>query len=399
MYDVIIKEGPTPLPATHSQSEQRLAFLDSLRGLAAIYVVLFHMMLVPSPHLAVPDWISQFVIFGRSGVTLFFVISAFSLCLTMPGSYEKPDLRTFYIRRFFRITPLFYFMIVVALARDYFCYGVRHPFLSILSSFSFLFNFTPQWHEGIVWASWTIGVEMIFYVFFPIFYKTSAKLTKIIGALLTFLIVSPVFNQVIEFASLHIPFKDRFFEFSFLHNLPVFLTGILGYYVYARRDAFHITRPVGAVLVLGAFYGFYSLLNGGLKLLFPDPLYWQGVLYTMLLVGTCACPSAILVNGFTRFLGRISYSTYLNHPIVIAALFPFYKWIYALDLSNAVKFGISAVVTITCVIPLSYGTFLLIEKPGIALGRRLIKRGVDCGNLLGSPGSPTVEVHSGSRID
>jgi peptidoglycan/LPS O-acetylase OafA/YrhL len=35
---------------------RRLDFVDSLRGLAALYIVAFHTALVPKPNLAVPHW-------------------------------------------------------------------------------------------------------------------------------------------------------------------------------------------------------------------------------------------------------------------------------------------------------------------------------------------------------
>ena len=62
---------------------RRLDFVDSLRGLAALYIVVFHTAAVPYPALEVPDWARLVVYNGKSAVTLFFVVSAFSLCHTM----------------------------------------------------------------------------------------------------------------------------------------------------------------------------------------------------------------------------------------------------------------------------------------------------------------------------
>ena len=62
---------------------RRLDFVDSLRGLAALYIVVYHMTLVPNPHLEVPHWAQAVVLSGGTAVTLFFVVSAFSLCHTM----------------------------------------------------------------------------------------------------------------------------------------------------------------------------------------------------------------------------------------------------------------------------------------------------------------------------
>jgi peptidoglycan/LPS O-acetylase OafA/YrhL len=58
---------------------ERLHFIDALRGLAALYVLLFHFVMIPQPKLYVPPAIRPLVLNGWSGVTLFFVISAFTL--------------------------------------------------------------------------------------------------------------------------------------------------------------------------------------------------------------------------------------------------------------------------------------------------------------------------------
>jgi len=61
----------------------RLTFLDSLRGLAALGVVLAHFIGYASAHFGLPGLFEPLA-YGRYGVTLFFLISGFSLALTMP---------------------------------------------------------------------------------------------------------------------------------------------------------------------------------------------------------------------------------------------------------------------------------------------------------------------------
>ena len=58
-----------PMGGSRAKSavQHRLAFLDSLRGLAALYVVLYHLTVIPDPDLKLPRWASSWVLYGGSG--------------------------------------------------------------------------------------------------------------------------------------------------------------------------------------------------------------------------------------------------------------------------------------------------------------------------------------------
>ena len=68
---------------------ERLHFIDALRGLAALYVLLYHFVLIPQPNVYVHPAIRPLVLNGWSGVTLFFVISAFTLCFTLDQRKQR----------------------------------------------------------------------------------------------------------------------------------------------------------------------------------------------------------------------------------------------------------------------------------------------------------------------
>ena len=161
---------------------QRLSFLDALRGMAALYVVVFHLMnagLIPIG-LAKPSY-WQPISFGGTGVFLFFVISGFSLCMTMGRHLASPHPTLSYaLSRFFRIAPLYYAMILLSI------YPLRVPHAGGPGIyFAFLFNFAPGQQEGIVMASWTIGVEMVFYVLFPALFRVP-RAGLVVGSLAVF---------------------------------------------------------------------------------------------------------------------------------------------------------------------------------------------------------------------
>jgi len=354
---------------------RRLPFLDSLRGIAAIYVVFYHMALLPNPKLLLPDWASTFVLTGGTGVTLFFVVSGFSLCYTMPAhDSEHGGALSFYIRRFFRIAPLFYFMMAFYLVRDHFYFKANHGFVDIASSAAFIFNLIPGREDGFVWASWTLGAEMIFYVIFPFLVRRVVAVWSLVALFFGTLLLAAAFHEFLDYV-IHDPMvREPFFASSFLRNLPIFVSGILVYRIFAHSAARSaLTARAGLALIMISLYGYYALLSGALNVLFVDPYYWQTVIYSIFLLGLSAYPCAVFVNGITRYLGNISYSIYLVHPSAILFLYPIYTRIYALSMPVTAKFLLSAGITLSVVIAVAAITYRYIEKPGMRLGKILLR--------------------------
>jgi hypothetical protein len=79
--------------------------LDSLRGWAASYVIIYHIALMPNPALRTPAWAAPVVLTDGTGVTLFFVASAFSLCLAQGGAKIATSLSRLTRSADFRIAP------------------------------------------------------------------------------------------------------------------------------------------------------------------------------------------------------------------------------------------------------------------------------------------------------
>ncbi len=284
---------------------RRLESIDALRGIAATYVVIFHVTRIPVPNLAVPDWLSMIVGGGGTGVTLFFVISAFSLCYTMPARLkeERPTL-SFYRHRFFRIAPLFYAMMLATSIRDYYAFSVVHGPDVIFANLLFLFNAIPTFQTGYVWASWTIGVEMIFYLAFPLIYRHVkdiwGALALLLGAMLLFMLVRA--------AIMHLPatieYRQSYVQWSIFRHLPLFVFGIVAFFLAKNLMLIEDERKkriVGLILILAACQLYASLLSGWLPQLFPDVYYWQGIVYALLALGCLLNPLPLIVNRLTSF--------------------------------------------------------------------------------------------------
>lgn len=354
----------------------RLSFLDSLRGLAAAYVLVFHTALVPTPQLEIPAWIRPFMMFGGSGVILFFVISAFSLCLTMDRHQRigRP-LASYMVSRFFRIAPLFYFLLGITLIRDAWVFGSSHSVTEIAASALFLFNFRPGWETGIVWASWTIGVEMPFYVVFPFLYATMTGVVGRLTLLAVSLIAWMIFRHALSLQSLSPEVSGAIQTYSALGFIPTFLIGMLTFDVYQHLSRHRLPNRLGAALIASGVLGL-SLLISDLPVAtikFSSTL--QALSYSLLLLGCALHAPSSLNNALWQFFGRISYSLYLWHPLIIFASAPLYQSIYAMaELPLTVRFLLACLWTLASVTAISYLSYRSVEQPAIELGKRLIKR-------------------------
>jgi len=354
---------------------KRLGYLDSLRGLAALYVLVYHAILLAQPNLIVPDLYAPFFMAGGTGVMLFFVVSAFSLCLTWPR-HEKTGipLSSYFISRFLRIAPLFYFMMIAIYIRDIFVFDTWHSAGKVFINAAFLFNLFPQAQEGYVWASWAIGVEFLFYVLFPLFYYMTSSLWQ----RLTLVFLTGVLTML-YFAwlpTLHIEEATRagFMNSGLLRFLPVFAMGMVAFDVVRRLHDAPNAREIGGALVALSVLVYGAIIAGYLPML--ASIYGQGFCYALLLVGLALHPFWLYVNPLTRFFGKISYSVYLLHPPIVYALSPAYRWIAEMRFakSDAVTFWLSIGLTLAIVTPLAMLTYRFIEVPGIELGKRWIKR-------------------------
>lgn len=354
----------------------RLDFLDALRGLAAAYVVIYHMTLMPQPQLALPRWAEKFTLMGGTGVTLFFIVSAFSLYYTMPmreGS-SKPT-ASFYLHRFFRVAPLFYFLILVSWIRDVWLFDVHHSASAVAASATFIFNLFPMRQEGFVWAGWTIGVEMIFYAVFPLIYAKVRDLHKAIAFIFVTLLFWYFIGLVLDYLVLPEGWRESILQWSTFKHFPIFATGIVLYYWFMDADRESPSaRSKGQAALSAGIFTYLALVQGWLPNILGNPYYFQAVAYGLLFAGLALFPWRLVVNRVTSFLGKVSYSVYLLHPTIVYLLIPVYRRIHEQQADLTVAFIACAGLTFLILLPLAWLAYRLIELPGIRLGKSLEAR-------------------------
>jgi peptidoglycan/LPS O-acetylase OafA/YrhL len=241
---------------------------------------------------------------------------------------------------------------------------------TVLWNVSFLFNIVPAYQVGIVSASWTIGVEMLFYVVFPIVYLYSRRNLTLLVMMVCALILVAAFKAWVFQATLTGAFfgPDGYYEMSAVRNFPVFLVGVFAYDIFTRNETAKLQRRLGVALILAAAVGYLAIPNVAPIVRFP----LRTLVSLLLLLGLAISPTRLLVNRFTRYIGTISYSMYLLHIIVIEGCASYYARIYSLPVHYSIRLIACLTLTLGLTVIIASITFRVIEKPGIALGRRFV---------------------------
>lgn len=339
--------------------------LDGLRALA-VGAVLFHHWFGELGH----SW-TRAAHEGAHGVTLFFVLSGFLITEILLNARQKlPQLglwsvlRTFYIRRTFRIFPIYYLYIGACL--------VAYPALlqSVWWYLSYTFNlqlwltaFNPASPEGnwLVPAlahTWTLCIEEQFYLFWPLLILTVPQ-----RYLWHFIIGTLVFSLGFHFYSLYV-LKNYASE---RHTISAMFALVAGAgLALAKRQGLGLPYPQ---LMLPLTLGVYMLFH------FPiDAVDWPGRNFVMAEGRLPVLLSLYLVYGaYTGFrgwfghllsskpmvtIGRVSYGIYLYH-LVIPFAFDDWNKAYGWNLNEGAMAAICFVV-LTLIVTASW---YLIEQP------------------------------------
>lgn len=359
-------------------TSRKLDFIGALRGIGALTIIIFHMVFIPQPILWVPGILDKYIYNGGSAIILFFIISAFTLYLSLDNrKIETNKFIKFYLRRLFRIGPLFYVMLAFVIARSAFL-AIHFPTEQILLNVIFAFNLFPLYVDGIVWASWIIGVEMLFYLFVPVLYYKVDNFYKSVVFIAVTMIFSYVFNLFLVYIlNFNQDIVDKYLYMNFVAFLPIFGIGISSYYVYKYSILNKIIKYpliISTFLCLCSLILFFIIVH--IKFIRPFPLYFLDALaYSLFVLSLAIFSNKLFVNRITIFYGKISYSTYLIHPLLIYSLIPVYRYIYHNTTFLPIfSFFLCIVFTLLVLTPISLLAHHLIEAPGISFGKRLIAR-------------------------
>lgn len=352
-------------------------FIDSIRGIAILMVVLVH---VASNFLNINSVIDLFSKYCQMGVQLFFVASAFTLCLSSVNrSQEKSPLLAYAVRRYFRIAPIYYLGIILYTLLFYlgvFSYqyenGVNpYSLENIMYNFLFLNGFVPSANNVIVPGGWSIATEMSFYLIFPLLFLFAKQFITSKLRLFSFVCLGIIISQGLDFFMIsqgHYLANNTFLYYNICNQLPCFVIGV-GYYFHSTKVKIQYNKVFDYILFI--LFTIASLAVWSLKIgyLFS----WTPILSCLsfvFLIEIFRKNERLNINLLSS-IGKVSFSMYLFH----------FLFVFSIPLlpSYVVEAGtISMFVLYVLVVFITYlvakVSYIWIEKPFIHLGARIIER-------------------------
>jgi peptidoglycan/LPS O-acetylase OafA/YrhL len=262
---------------SRSLSGQSYVGLDGLRGLAALLVLAEHTGILPT-------------LYGRVGVWLFFALSGF--LLTKPFIAGSVSLPSYYIRRLFRILPMYIIYVLAA----FIFYDVGREWL-----FEHLTFIHPREHL------WTIKQELVFYLFLPlIIWQVSVIKSEYRAGLLYGLAALAGLFLTKDIVALTSP-GDAPVRF----HIGAFLAGMAAAYMPSR----HFTGLLWLLMLCATAFVSLTMIQQGVNL--AGQYSWLfGIVFSFIIISECHRSSRVFSFVPLRAIGVVGYSFYLWHFLV-----------------------------------------------------------------------------------
>jgi peptidoglycan/LPS O-acetylase OafA/YrhL len=302
-----------------TSTHDRFLYIDGLRGLAAIMVVVGHLLAAAEgkstgllgPITAIGDY-------GRYGVQIFFVLSGFVIAHSVVGGiYTGSFLGRFAARRFVRLDLPYWSVIAVEIFLLWLSGKVMAQYMRELPSLDqILANaFYVQVFLGfdhILPIFWTLCYEVQFYIAFVggmvLLSKVadrdtdSATFNRVGIAALAITFILSLSIYVGEMPNPHPAlFVDRWFQFAL---------GVTTYQCYRGR------WPIQYIIIANSLCVIAAIAFGKDSYRIESLLITAGTSIAILASKNFATWRALLTGRAMQFLGSISYSLYLIHPAV-----------------------------------------------------------------------------------
>jgi peptidoglycan/LPS O-acetylase OafA/YrhL len=340
---------------TKEEKRIRLAYIDSLRGIAALLVVFMHNV-QPVATGTLRSVIYDILDPGKVGVVVFFAISGFVIPFSFPRG--PAPLARFVVSRLFRLYPA-YWLSMAAWITVAALIGMTMPsMMNMLANLTMAQTLFGQ--PNLVGVYWTLFIELVFYTFCALAFALGllriGKFTY--GASLFWLLIAVLF-AVIRFA------LQKKVPVAVPLCLSIMFWGTLWREATINRSNLH--RRFAHLMLIS-----YAILIPLISLLAYDfdtglEEYWARYMfsyYISLLIFIFLSTKLRLTGKIMIWFGQISYSLYLFH--VQAKLLVDYI-ITNTGLPVPILAQIS--ISIATAVGISYVVFTLVERPAIRIGK------------------------------
>lgn len=297
--------------------------LDAFRGLAAVMIVLYHSQFFAD------DQPNRFIQNSGVFVDFFFVLSGFVMAYSyMDRMSGGIGFKKFIVYRFARLYPLHLFTLLVwvpyILVKIYlYDKGVGSTDASIDNNlFTFAqnllllqgFGLTVSWN----YPSWSIGTEFYTYILFYAVIFFSLGWSRILRMALIVLVILAAYWSMENHKG------DVVAWWNMFRCLREFLLGVLVYYLY-KEFPVRITNVLMAtfletVLLASMVYLVYHLEEDSYFGYHYAILIFMGIIY-LFAVEKSGLFSRVLQFPFFQYLGKISYSIYMTHAIIVTGVY------------------------------------------------------------------------------
>ena len=359
-------ESPGPLTVAPEQAG-RYHFIDAIRGLAALLVIYQHVTATFFP-LTHPAERALIVIttyhlgFGKVAVAIFFMVSGYVVPFSLKGR-RGPGLARFVISRFFRLYPLYWVSLLLALAVTAWLHdALPFPPPVVALNLTMLQQFFHR--PNVLGVYWTLQIELIFYVLCAAMFALGwlHRRSALIVAAVSMLLCTVAMAAARYHTARKLPVA-----------LPLALTLM---FIGTLWKRYQLNNDRAAGRAVAFLVGSFVLLLPAITLLaynrdmgFGERWYAYLNCYLLSLAVFFAMTTFARVNArWAVFLGDISYSIYLLHELVMR---PYMQVASRLPVMPAM---VHVVLVGLLTVALCTLTRRYIELPAIALGKRLSRR-------------------------
>lgn len=317
--------------------------LESLRAFAATSVCLYHFVCTTTDYVHNPTVLSIFR-HGEYGVHLFFIISGFIIPYSMfRGRYHIRNFFVFLGKRLMRLEPPYIVSIIVALIlmslRQHFYGDTGKGEITVMRvalHFGYLIPFFQDQFHWINQVYWTLAIEFQYYIFMGLLFLPITSNNKYYRYL---------FYLLVALSTLAPPTAQL------IYWLPVFLIGILLFLEHIKKIGQFEFLMMSSIAFVWAFTQFH---------------FWGVIIMILGFMAIWKYKTFSTIIG--NFLGKMSYSFYLFHPLLGGTIINVLSHSYNSPIEKIFVFVTGFILTVFG----SYIMYLLVEKWSRKLSKKIV---------------------------